>query len=100
MPADISPIWEEPWPIIYVAPEKLKIKFPTIRLKKIGLNIFRKRKVKKVYSSGRPLSDEEYNSRKASNQKKIDSILDKIAKSGYKSLTEEEKEFLFKFSNK
>ena len=30
------------------------------------------------------------------NQKKIDVILDKISKSGYDSLTSEEKEFLFK----
>ena len=30
------------------------------------------------------------------NQKKIDIILDKISKSGYDSLTAEEKEFLFK----
>jgi len=30
------------------------------------------------------------------NQKKIDLILDKISKSGYESLTSEEKEFLFK----
>ncbi len=32
-------------------------------------------------------------------QKKIDEILDKISKSGYDSLTQEEKEFLFKTSN-
>jgi membrane associated rhomboid family serine protease len=61
---------------------------------------FRRKKVKKVYSSGKPLTDEEYNLIRAQNQKKIDGILDKIAKSGYKSLSEEEKEFLFKFSNK
>ncbi|NVO18277.1 MAG: rhomboid family intramembrane serine protease [Bacteroidetes bacterium] len=61
---------------------------------------FRRSRVKKVYSSPKPMTDEEYNSRKAQNQKRIDSILDKIAQSGYKSLTEEEKEFLFKFSNK
>ena len=30
------------------------------------------------------------------NQKKIDLILDKISKSGYESLTKEEKAFLFK----
>ena len=30
------------------------------------------------------------------NQKKIDTILDKISKSGYESLTKKEKEFLFK----
>ena len=35
-----------------------------------------------------------------SEQKRVDAILDKIAKSGYNSLSKEEKEFLFKFSNK
>ena len=33
---------------------------------------------------------------KFNNQKKIDVILDKIGKSGYDSLTSEEKEFLFR----
>ena len=33
-------------------------------------------------------------------QKKIDSILDKISESGYESLTKEEKDYLFKASNK
>ena len=33
-------------------------------------------------------------------QKRVDAILDKIAKSGYSSLSKEEKDFLFKFSNK
>ena len=33
-------------------------------------------------------------------QKRLDLILDKIAKSGYNSLSKEEKDFLFKFSNK
>jgi hypothetical protein len=44
----------------------------------------------------RPLSDEEYNARKIRKQQKIDAILDKISKSGYSSLTKEEKEFLEK----
>ena len=35
-----------------------------------------------------------------SNQKKIDGILDKISKSGYESLSKEEKDFLFKNSDK
>jgi membrane associated rhomboid family serine protease len=47
----------------------------------------------------RPLSDDEYNERKAEKQKKIDAILDKISKSGYESLTGEEKDLLFKSSN-
>ncbi|OWY22314.1 DUF1751 domain-containing protein [Sphingobacteriales bacterium UPWRP_1] len=34
----------------------------------------------------------------SSNQERLDSILDKIAQSGYESLTREEKEFLFKMS--
>lgn len=35
----------------------------------------------------------------ATNQKRVDEILDKISRSGYDSLTKEEKEFLFKVSN-
>lgn len=43
-----------------------------------------------------PRSDEEYNYQKAQKERDIDAILDKVAKSGYDSLTKEEKEFLFK----
>ena len=43
-------------------------------------------------------SDEEYNRKKAETERDIDAILDKIAQSGYGSLTAEEKEFLFKNS--
>ena len=45
-----------------------------------------------------PRSDEEYNRQKAQTERDIDAILDKVAKSGYDSLTPEEKEFLFKNS--
>jgi membrane associated rhomboid family serine protease len=48
---------------------------------------------------GRPITDDDYNLRKAQRQKIIDNILDKISKSGYESLTSEEKEILFKSSN-
>lgn len=48
---------------------------------------------------GRPMDDFEYNQQKAQRQKKIDEILDKISRSGYESLTKEEKELLFKSSN-
>jgi len=48
----------------------------------------------------RPLNDDEYNLMKAAKQKKIDEILDKIAKSGYESLTRAEKEFLFRESQR
>lgn len=53
-----------------------------------------------VYTNEKPLTDEEYNHRKVENQKRIDSILDKIKLSGYDSLTKEEKEFLFSNSRK
>ena len=40
-------------------------------------------------------ADREYNARKKQNQDEIDAILDKIRKSGYDSLTKEEKQTLF-----
>lgn len=45
-------------------------------------------------------SDSSYNFNKRKEEQIIDSILDKISKSGYESLTKEEKEILFKASNK
>ncbi len=50
--------------------------------------------------NGRPMSDEAYNARKFNEQQRIDAILDKISKSGYDSLTREEKDLLFKASKK
>ncbi len=44
-------------------------------------------------------SDWEYNARKKAKQEEIDRILDKIRKSGYDSLTKEEKKRLFENSN-
>ncbi|MCD4696533.1 MAG: rhomboid family intramembrane serine protease [Bacteroidales bacterium] len=60
----------------------------------------KKTKFKNVYSNTKPVSDEDYNFNKKQNHKKIDEILDKISKSGYESLTKEEKELLFRTSNK
>ena len=40
-------------------------------------------------------TDEEYNERQRKNQEEVDAILDKIRKSGYDSLTKEEKQKLF-----
>lgn len=57
-----------------------------------------KSKMKVVYK--RKVSDEEYNYQKNVTQKQIDSILDKISKSGYESLTKAEKDILFKASGK
>lgn len=45
-----------------------------------------------------PRSDEEYNYQKTQKERDIDAILDKVAKSGYESLSKEEKDFLFKNS--
>ena len=45
-------------------------------------------------------TDEEYNVRQRQNQEEIDAILDKIRKSGYDSLTKEEKQKLFDQSRK
>ena len=45
-------------------------------------------------------ADMEYNARKKANQEEIDAILDKIRKSGYDSLTKEEKQKLFEASKR
>lgn len=49
-------------------------------------------------SRGGVKTDEEYNYEKKQRQIQVDAILDKIAKSGYESLSKAEKEFLFKQS--
>jgi hypothetical protein len=49
---------------------------------------------------GRPETDMEYNARRAAEQRTIDQILDKIARSGYEGLSKEEKEILFRSSKK
>ena len=48
----------------------------------------------------RPQSDDAYNRNRAVKQNEIDKILEKISKSGYSSLSEKEKELLFKNSHK
>lgn len=57
-------------------------------------NLFKKKEkpLKTVYKSGRNPKKQT----KSENQQQIDTILDKISKSGYDTLTKEEKEFLFK----
>jgi len=63
-------------------------------------NLFkpRKLKVKHTATSGKKMSDAEYNMTKANNMAEIDRILDKIKTSGYGSLTSEEKRKLFEQS--
>ena len=66
---------------------------------KINLSQKNRRPRKNEPQHERPVSDEEYNRRRAENDRRIDEILDKISQSGYEKLTPEEKEFLFKSSN-
>jgi membrane associated rhomboid family serine protease len=55
---------------------------------------------KKKEKPNRTESDMEYNARKKAEQDEIDKILEKIAQSGYSSLSKSEKEKLFNMSNK
>ncbi|MDG1849928.1 MAG: rhomboid family intramembrane serine protease [Flavobacteriales bacterium] len=73
----------------------------TVSLEKLinqCMGLFRKKKLKTVHK--KPQSDDEYRSDKANRSVNIDVILDKISKSGYDSLTDKEKEYLFKNSKK
>lgn len=68
--------------------------------KKIDLfNFFKKKKsnLKTVYKTDKKTKK---STQSQENQEKIDTILDKISKSGYDSLTQKEKEFLFKQGQK
>jgi len=56
------------------------------------------KKMKVTYK--KPADDYEYNKTKAEQQTKINAILDKISKAGYDSLTKEEKDTLFRESQK
>ena len=63
------------------------------------VNTFKnKSKLKKVYK--RAKTDYDFNSEKAAQQKEIDKVLEKISKSGYESLSKEEKATLFSASKK
>ena len=61
---------------------------------------FHKKQKEESQENGRPISDWDYNQKRADDDKRTDEILDKISKGGYDSLTKEEKEFLFKQSKK
>jgi len=62
-----------------------------------GFSIFKKKPKMKV-THKKPSNDHEYNAQKVAKQEQVDEILDKIAKSGYDSLSKKEKEILFKMS--
>jgi membrane associated rhomboid family serine protease len=68
-------------------------------LNKVPGMFSQKSKMKVTYKQP-PRDDYEYNRQKNLKQEEINRILDKIAKSGYESLTKEEKELLFKQGKK
>ncbi|HRH37429.1 MAG TPA: rhomboid family intramembrane serine protease [Flavobacteriales bacterium] len=53
-------------------------------------------RVEKPYTRSARSNDADYNKNKKDQQARIDAILDKISRSGYDSLSKEEKDFLFK----
>ena len=61
-------------------------------------SLFKKPKKMKV-THKRPMTDMEYNAQKADRQARIDVILEKVKKSGYDSLSKEEKDLLFNMSD-
>lgn len=64
---------------------------------KLGKKLFPKKKNMRVkYKNTSNMTDREYNEYKKQKSDRINEILDKISKSGYESLTREEKELLFK----
>jgi DNA invertase Pin-like site-specific DNA recombinase len=67
--------------------ERIKAPFkkgPTMKVKKGGYK-----------TEARKMTDEEFNAAKKKKQEQVDLILDKISKSGYDSLTKQEKAILF-----
>ncbi len=63
------------------------------------VTLFKPRKKFKV-TYKKPVDDYEYKKAKADHQEQINSILEKISKGGYDSLTKEEKDLLFRESQK
>lgn len=95
------------WGYIYIKRLKrgkdLNAYLPRINWKKIVAWFYKdssKSGFKNIHVNQRPITDEEYNKMRAERQQKIDKILEKISKSGYESLTKEEKALLFDASNK
>jgi membrane associated rhomboid family serine protease len=72
---------------------------PVNRVIDFFVTVFKpKKKMKVTYK--KPVTDYNYNKIKAERQERINIILDKISKGGYDSLTMEEKDFLFRESQK
>jgi len=86
------------WGFLYITQYKKGNDMATWFYKTLNIikGFFNKKNLKTVHSKTN--NDYDYNEQKKNNQKIIDSILDKISKSGYDSLTKKEKEILFKNS--
>ena len=78
--------------------ENLKHSFDQRQQGNRGQNSQRRNPNMRAEQGGSKEADMEYNARKRANQEEIDAILDKIRKSGYDSLTKEEKQKLFEAS--
>ncbi len=76
-----------------------KMKDAVERYHRDALHPRMKVKVNREQAATQRETDEEYNARKKAVQAEIDAILDKIRKSGYDSLTKEEKKKLFDLSH-
>ena len=59
----------------------------------------KKKETATKYNWTKPVDDMEYNAKKKARQEEIDQILDKIRKSGYDSLSKDEKKRLFEASH-
>ena len=63
---------------------------------KVWQAIFKRKQLKTVYRAPQNKSTRAKNIDHGNNQNKIDAILDKISKSGYDSLSKDEKDYLFR----
>lgn len=71
-----------------------------LQLSKLRKWFVPKAPLKTVHTTKNTTSDSSFHERKNNQQAQLDKILDKIAVSGYESLSKEEKEFLFKVGQK
>ncbi|MBK8659310.1 MAG: rhomboid family intramembrane serine protease, partial [Bacteroidetes bacterium] len=71
---------------------------PIDLLEQMYTRLFQRRKLHVTHSAAARTSPQQ--KKAADDQQRVDDILDKISRSGYDSLTKDEKDFLFHFSKK
>ena len=71
-----------------------------IGFERVWQYLFMSKQLKTIYKSQKKERSNSNNKNSADRQKKIDAILDKISKSGYDSLSKEDKDFLFEAGKK